>query len=545
MRKILGRLKYYAAAVLFVFTTSTVSMGVAFAQTLGPVNPSQTGDITICHAPNADANPYVRETVNQDAADNNLGNDHGNGDHYSHTGPVWNDTLKQNKTVWGDIIPPIIGETTGLNWTNEGQAIYYNGCNIPTPVEVPTVTFTEPTCTTNGFYTLVAREGVVYEDANGSVLAAGNHTVSPGQSVTINAYPASNAYVLTGQTQWNYTFTVPTGCAQPLPVTPIVTILNECGINADTYTLDPVAHVSYTVNGNAVAPGTYPTNGAASVQVNAIPDQGYVLSNPGAWPQALTFTNDPCDATPAEPDFVNANCEVANGFYTIPATTGVEYRVNGTATTAGTYPVTPPMAIEVEAVAASTDYQIVGTHYWAHTFTVPEGCGGGEVIPLAPNIVVTPSACVAALAATGSLTVAVTNPNAAPVQYTISLGMQTDKTITVAGGETVSVTFDGLTAGSYTVSVTGSDGTMARGSAIITTCETTPVTPTDPGSGGHILGTSIVRTTGGELVNTGVSTVVPTIVAFSLSLVAIGVSFGSRLRRIFSNRFRESTSRNL
>lgn len=549
MREILDRLKYYAAAVLFAFTTSAVSMGVAFAQstpTLGPVNPSQTGDITICHATNSDTNPYVQETVDQDAADNNLGNDNGNGDHYSHTGPIWNDTFKQNKTAWGDIIPPIIGETTGLNWTSEGQAIYYNGCNIPTPVGVPAVTFTEPTCTTNGFYTLVAREGVVYKDANGGVLAAGNHAVIPGQTVTINAYPASSAYVLTGQTQWNYTFTVPTDCAQPLPVTPIVTILNECGIDEDTYTLDPVAHVSYTVNGSGVIAGTYHTNGAASIQVNAIPDQGYVLSNPSAWPQMLTFTNEPCGTTPAEPDFVNANCEVANGWYTIPATTGVEYKVNSTITPAGTYPVTPPATVEIEAIAASTDYQIVGVHSWAHTFTVPEDCGGGQVTPLSPTIVVTSSACVAALATTGSLTVAVTNPNAVPVQYTISLGLQTNKTITVAGGETASVTFGGLTAGSYAVFVTGSDDTAARGSATITTCETTPVTPpTEPGSGGHILGTSTVRTTGGELVNTGMSTLVPTMIAFSLSLSAVGVAFGSRTRRAFESGFRKSTSRSL
>jgi hypothetical protein len=162
--------------------------------------------------------------------------------------------------------------------------------------------------------------------------------------------------------------------------------------------------------------------------------------------------------------------------------------------------------------------------------------------PLSPTIVVTPSACVAALATTGSLTVAVTNPNAVPVQYTISLGLQTDKTITVAGGETVSVAFDGLTAGSYAVSVTGNDGTTARGNATVTTCETTPVTPTEPGSGGHILGTSTVRTTGGELVNTGVSTVIPTVTAFSLSLAAVGATFGSRIRGTFKGGFHKLTA---
>lgn len=122
------------------------------------ISPSAAKDnddhkITICHRTNSDTNPYVQITVDKNAAD---GADVQNGpdDHYGeHQGPIWNDTLKDQKIEWGDIIPPIEGYHNGLNWTAEGQAIYRNGCDVPGEITTTTTvdettTTTEPTTTT-------------------------------------------------------------------------------------------------------------------------------------------------------------------------------------------------------------------------------------------------------------------------------------------------------------------------------------------------------------------------------------------------------------
>lgn len=84
--------------------------------------------VTICHRTNSVKNPYVKITVDHSAVD---GKKHD--DHSRHTGPVGTSEaelqkLKDAKTKWGDIIPPVAGVTAGRNWASAGQAIYNNGC---------------------------------------------------------------------------------------------------------------------------------------------------------------------------------------------------------------------------------------------------------------------------------------------------------------------------------------------------------------------------------------------------------------------------------
>ena len=83
----------------------------------------------ICHATSSKSNPYVS---NKPAIANN-----GDlkGGHLDHTGPVY------PAPDWGDIIPPYTyvdkdGHTQtfpGYNWSDEGQAIWQNGCEPPAP----------------------------------------------------------------------------------------------------------------------------------------------------------------------------------------------------------------------------------------------------------------------------------------------------------------------------------------------------------------------------------------------------------------------------
>jgi len=68
--------------------------GPASASPPGPTGHKQT----ICHRTNSDTNPYIRETVDVASILKKSGHD-------SHTGPVWNSTLKPSHIKWGDIIP--------------------------------------------------------------------------------------------------------------------------------------------------------------------------------------------------------------------------------------------------------------------------------------------------------------------------------------------------------------------------------------------------------------------------------------------------------
>jgi uncharacterized repeat protein (TIGR01451 family) len=85
--------------------------------------PGDEHKATICHRTNSETNPYVQITVDYAALDGDKKNDHSH-----HEGPVWYPGAKAAGVKWGDIIPPIEGVNPGQNWTDEGRAIYDNGC---------------------------------------------------------------------------------------------------------------------------------------------------------------------------------------------------------------------------------------------------------------------------------------------------------------------------------------------------------------------------------------------------------------------------------
>jgi hypothetical protein len=127
-------------------------MGTASANPGG--QPGNEDNVTICHRTNAVTNPYVVITVDVSAVDGDLGNNTGQGDHYlEHQGPVFDPSVDYQPPFsgdeWGDIIPPIEGVHSGLNWTAEGIAIYENDCTVPSPTETPTTPTTVVTTPTS------------------------------------------------------------------------------------------------------------------------------------------------------------------------------------------------------------------------------------------------------------------------------------------------------------------------------------------------------------------------------------------------------------
>jgi hypothetical protein len=93
--------------------------------------------VPLCHANSDEKNPYILE--NPDISQvGYLGDTSGHAGHGNDG--VWYPGAKGDKFNWGDIIPPYDykpdAETPnfhydGLNWTDEGQAIFNNGCVAP------------------------------------------------------------------------------------------------------------------------------------------------------------------------------------------------------------------------------------------------------------------------------------------------------------------------------------------------------------------------------------------------------------------------------
>ena len=103
----------------------TFSMGTTAFATSGDAK------VTICHATDSENNPYTNPTVNISSSGHLQG-----GHDTEHLGPLWYPGAKGDGVVWGDIIPPYTFQPDegplfvyeGHNWTEEGQAIYNNGC---------------------------------------------------------------------------------------------------------------------------------------------------------------------------------------------------------------------------------------------------------------------------------------------------------------------------------------------------------------------------------------------------------------------------------
>lgn len=150
-----------ALAALMVMTAWLPAASADRPDKPGKPEQEQHQPVTICHRTNSNSNPYVKITVDDDAVDGK-----GGADHYGeHQGPVWNATLKAQHIKWGDIIPPVSPHHEGLNWTEEGRAIYDNDCVAGTP-EPPTTTTTVPPTTTTEPPTPPTTEPPVVEPPN-------------------------------------------------------------------------------------------------------------------------------------------------------------------------------------------------------------------------------------------------------------------------------------------------------------------------------------------------------------------------------------------
>ncbi len=118
-----------------VLMTAQITPFFVFSGTASANNNNDNEDkVTICHRTNSATNPYVKQSVNKNAVDGVAGNSGNEADHFGeHKGPLASSVavakaLKDDKTEWGDIIPPV-SPHNGLNWP-QGQQILNANCDI-------------------------------------------------------------------------------------------------------------------------------------------------------------------------------------------------------------------------------------------------------------------------------------------------------------------------------------------------------------------------------------------------------------------------------
>ena len=167
---------------------TVVGIGVACFGLLGGVTTTKadqpTDKVTICHRTASHSNPYNEITVDRSAVDGMLGNSGHVPDHYGrHQGPIGPIAVGE----WGDIIPPVSPYHSGLNWTAEGQAIWENDCNIPTPTtEAPTTEApTTEAPTTEAPTTVIVTTTEVESDSPTTVIVTTTEVESDSPTTTL------------------------------------------------------------------------------------------------------------------------------------------------------------------------------------------------------------------------------------------------------------------------------------------------------------------------------------------------------------------------
>lgn len=127
--------------------------------------------VTICHRTNSETNPYVLIEVDYAAVDSAGGSDHMSHDE---DGVVWYPGAKADGVRWTDIIPPVADVTPGLGWTEEGQAIWDNGCVYPEVEETTTTVEAAADTTTTLDPEYAASQGLLPDGSPMPVTGAGS-----------------------------------------------------------------------------------------------------------------------------------------------------------------------------------------------------------------------------------------------------------------------------------------------------------------------------------------------------------------------------------
>ncbi len=196
----------------------------------------------------------------------------------------------------------------------------------PYPVTPDPVVFTDKDGTAEDTYTVPATDGVDYLIGN-SLVQAGTY---PGAGTITVTAKARTDYTLTGTTEWTATFK-----STPYPVTPDPVVVSPTKTaQQKTPTRSPPPTAS-TTSSTEQPSQPEPTHATGNLTITAKARTDYTLTGTTEW--TATFKATPYPVTPDPVVFTDKE-GTAEDTYTIPATNGVDYLINGTTIAAGTYP---------------------------------------------------------------------------------------------------------------------------------------------------------------------------------------------------------------
>jgi len=299
---------------------------------------------------------------------------------------------------------------------NTGKGRTYTGdLTCPAPLVLTAPSATAPTCTADGALVVPRSTEAVTYSSEPAGTGPGTYTVT-ARSTSHGRVDATEYAQKNGRdhgkviTTWTVTvlpqLTGDECLTQVAPVDPTVVPSTKCGVEG-SYTIPTTTGISYLLTGTTIAAGTYP--GPASGTVTAVATTGYVLTTPG-WSVALSVpAAAPCAqavitvVTPVDPTVAaSTTCEV-QGSYTIPATTGITYRLGGEVVKAGPYVGPASGTVTAEANPGYT----LSTTGWSFTLTVaapaicPEAAAPAVEAP-ATGTTATTTTTTAALPKTGA-----------------------------------------------------------------------------------------------------------------------------------------------
>jgi uncharacterized protein YkwD len=224
------------------------------------------------------------------------------------------------------------------------------------PKPLTSVTASAPSFnTTARTYTIPTKTGVSYK-VNGVVKAAGTHKVSDAkQTLTVTAH-AATGYTLSGTSTWSKAYAVK-------PLTVVATASPSFNTTARSYTIPKKTGISYKVNGAVKAAGTHKlSNTKQTITVTAHPATGYKLSGTSTWSKA--YAAKPLTVVKTSSPVFNTKTRS----YTIPAKTGVTYKVNNVAKKKGTFKVSNVKQTVKVTAHAVTGYKLSGTVSWSKAY---------------------------------------------------------------------------------------------------------------------------------------------------------------------------------
>lgn len=225
----------------------------------------------------------------------------------------------------------------------------------------------------NGKYTIPTMENFEYF-VDGERKSPGTYTASQGDTLKFEARmkEQGRAYLL-NPSNFNYSYTFPKYQSSLTPTEPT--------FNKESYTIPSLDGIRYKVGNSTVNPGTYKLANGARVTIKAeLTDPSTTSIATGAkasWDYTYSWT----EVTPSAPV---QNDE--NFVYTIPASSGYSYYVNGVKVSTGTYNADPSSSVKIAALTdddQNEDVRLTGTSAWTFTYSAIDA---SEIMPLAPQM---------------------------------------------------------------------------------------------------------------------------------------------------------------